>query len=125
MTKKIETGLLIRAQRGLDGVRQHGGLDAIEFGDSPPQQSRLLVAETLQRGLIELRGMEQGDLLRRRTEAVEAEIGHRFVRGLHGSGVQLDPAMVRQPHKSSRGRLQTLQIGRCQFHPFPFPFGGD
>jgi len=110
MAKKIETGLLIRAQFGFDRIRQRGVVDSVEIRDPLAQLRSLLVAETLQRGVVELRGVEHRDFLRRRAEAVETKVGHRFVRGLHGGGVQLNPAGIRQFHKSSRGRLQTVQI---------------
>ena len=110
MAKKIETGLLIRAQFGFDRIRQRGVVDSVEIRDPLAQLRCLLVAETLQRAVAELRGVEHRDFLRRRAEAVETKVGHRFVRGLHGGGVQLKPAAVRQLHESSRGRLQTVQI---------------
>ena len=125
MAEEIEPGPLIGTHLGPDGVRECGGLDAVEFRDPLAEHSGLLVAETLQGGVVELGGMEHGDLLLRDGQSVHAEVGHCFVRGLDGGGVELNPAAVGQFHKAARGGLEALQIRRGELHAFHLPFGGD
>ena len=88
------------------------------------QQLALRVSEPLQRGIVHLRHVQQGNLLRLRVEPVQAEISHRLVRGLNGGGIQLHPAAVRKFHKLARGGLQTLQVGGGELQSFLFPSRG-
>ena len=43
-----------------------------------------------------MRGLFQADALRHGDEAVHAQVGHGFMRGLHGGGIEFDPAGIRQ-----------------------------
>ena len=71
-----------------------------------------------------MRDIFQADFLRHGDQTVHAHVGHRFVRALHGGGVQFHPAGIRQFHKPSGRAREPFQIGLGKFQAFRFPFGG-
>ena len=83
------------------------------------------IAETLQAGFVQMRGLFQAQPLRHRDQAIHAEVGEGFVRVLHGAGVQFQPAGVGQFDEPAGGGLQPLQIRRRQFDAFRLPLGGN
>ena len=58
--------------------------------------------------LVQMRDLFQADFLRHGDEAVHAHVGHRFVRALHGGGVQFHPAGVRQFDEPAGGGLRAV-----------------
>ena len=65
------------------------------------------------------------DALRHRCQAINPEVSHRFVRGLHCRRIQLDPAGIGQFDEASGGALESLQVGGGELEPFLLPLGGD
>ena len=126
VAEEVEALLLIRTQLGLDVVRQRDIGNALEVGELLLEDLGLgAVRETLDAGVVEVRGLFETDLLWNGAKLVHAEIGHGFVRILHGVCVELDPAGVRQFDEAAGGDGEALQVGRAEFHAFLFPFRRD
>ena len=58
-------------------------------------------------------------------QSIDADVRHRFVRGLNGVGVEFHPAGVRQFDEAAGRGGEALQIGGAQLEAFLFPLGGD
>src|SRR5262249_25310831 len=65
------------------------------------------------------------DFLGQGHQAVQSHLGHGFLRGLHGPGIQLDPTGIGQLDESACRHLQSLQIRYAELHPFLLPLRGD
>ena len=72
-----------------------------------------------------MRDVFHADFLRHGDQAVHAHVGHRFVRALHGGGVEFHPAGIRQLDETARGGGEPFQVRLAEFEPFRLPFGGD
>ena len=104
---------------GVDG-------NAAKFGQALPQHFGLRrVAELLQARFVQMRGLRQAQTLGNGDQSVHAQVGHRFVGGLHRRGVQFQPAGVGQFDEAAGGGLEALQVGGGQFESFGLPFRGN
>ncbi len=126
MAEKFEARMLVRPQFGKDALGQVVGGNALELLDAVAEFLRLFViAELRERVFAEMRGLFHRDFLRACFEAVEAEVGHCFLRALGGVHVQLHPAFAGQFHEAA-GRLgEAFQILFGELHSFLFPLGGN
>ena len=105
---------------------QRRGGNAAEFRQTFAQGlGHCGIAKTLQAGFIQMRRLFQAQSLRHRDQSLHAQIGERFMRGLHRGGVQFQPAGVGQFDKSSGGRLQPLQVRGGEFDAFGLPLRGN
>ena len=126
VAEEVEPVLLIGPHLRLHGRGQLDGGEALEILEALAQRLGLGgIAEPLQPFLVQMRRLLQPDALRHRHQPIDAQLGHRFVRRLHRIRVQLHPAGVGQFDEPPGGRLQALQIGGRQLHPFLLPLGGD
>ena len=93
MTQEIETVLLIRTQSCLHRARQIRGRNAFEILQVLAQRlGRRRIRKPLQALFIQMRRLLEADALRHRDQSIHTDIRHRFMRGLHGVGIQLHPA---------------------------------
>ena len=70
-------------------------------------------------------GLLDPDLLLEHGQAVDAQVGHRFLGFLNRLLIQLHPAGVRQVDKVAAGASELLQVALRQLHPLLLPLGGD